>query len=61
MKEEIDIRDTDYRVTLFGQKKVGMMVSSGICWFVEKGVLEINNLESKYYSSVNRILPVENI
>ena len=45
MKEEIDIRDTDYRGTLFGQKKVGMMVSSGICWFVEKGVLEINNLK----------------
>ena len=44
MKEEIGIRDTDYRVTHFGQKKAGMMVRSGFCWFVKKGVLEINNL-----------------
>ena len=44
MKEEVEIRKTDSRVTLLGQKTVGTMVESGICLLVEKGVLGSDNL-----------------
>lgn len=44
MKEEIDIRDTDLQSHTFWTKEGRNDGQSGICWFVEKGVLEINNL-----------------